>query len=322
LKFEGSSQLTVDQVLKRQKEFLTSYGLDVTSVRPEAGLVSISIARPKRQVLMLEDVFKDWRPESESSQCEFLIGIKEEDNSIVTLSTRKNAPHTLIAGSTGSGKSILLQNIILSIAVSNKPEDVDIKIIDPKRVSFNKFKSLHHVKGEIIKDMSDAADFLNSLLIEMNRRYKILEENEVENIYELRKKKGVTLPIIWVLHDEFALWMLDRGYRDTVEIVVNQLSVAARAAGIFLIFAAQRPDNNVFPMQLRANLGNRLVLRVDGPGTSEIALGERNLGAEKLLGNGHMIARLEGESDVIYVQVPYIETSQIEKLIKNIKNRD
>ncbi|MBW1673136.1 MAG: DNA translocase FtsK [Deltaproteobacteria bacterium] len=319
LKFEGSSQLTVDQVLKRQKEFLTSYGLDVTSVRPEAGFVSISIARPKRQILMLEDVLRAWKPESKNLPCELLIGIKEENNSILTLSPKRNAPHTLVAGSTGSGKSILLQNIILSIAVANKSDDVEVKIIDPKRVSFNKFKSLPHVKGEIIKDMCDAADFLNSLLEEMKKRYTILEKHEVEDIYELKEKANVTLPIIWVLHDEFALWMLDKGYRDTVEMVVNQLSVAARAAGIFLIFAAQRPDNNVFPMQLRANLGNRLVLKVDSPGTSEIALGEKNLGAEKLLGNGHIIAKLEGETDVIYAQVPFVGSARVDELIEKLK---
>ena len=72
-------------------------------------------------------------------------------------------------------------------------------------------------------------------------------------------------------------------------------------------------------MQLRANLGNRLVLRVDGPGTSEIALGEKNLGAEKLLGNGHVIAKLEGETDAIYAQVPFIENTRVEELIKKIK---
>ena len=318
LKFEGSNQLTVDQVLKRQKEFLTSYGLNVTSVRPEAGLVSISIERPQRQILMLDDVLEVWHPQN-TSHCEILIGVKEEDNSILTLSPRLNAPHTLIAGSTGSGKSVLLQNIILSIAVTNKPDEIDIHIIDPKRVSFNKFRPLPHIKGEIIKNMDDSAEFLNSLLIEMDRRYTVLEEHEVEDIYELKRKTDISLPIIWVLHDEFALWMLDTGYRGTVETVVNKLSIAARAAGIFLIFAAQRPDNNVFPMQLRANLGNRLVLRVDGPGTSEISLGEKYLGAEKLLGNGHMIAKLEGESDIIYVQVPFLRPEKLEVIINSLK---
>jgi DNA segregation ATPase FtsK/SpoIIIE, S-DNA-T family len=195
---------------------------------------------------------------------------------------------------------------------------VDIHIIDPKRVSFNKFKPLPHIKGEIIKNMDDSAEFLNGLLTEMERRYIVLEEHGVEDIYELKRKTDIPLPVIWVLHDEFALWMLDAGYRGTVETVVNQLSVAARAAGIFLIFAAQRPDNNVFPMQLRANLGNRLALRVDGPGTSEIALGEKYLGAEKLLGNGHIIAKLEGEINPIYAQVPFMESEKLKSILDSL----
>jgi S-DNA-T family DNA segregation ATPase FtsK/SpoIIIE len=96
--------------------------------------------------------------------------------------------------------------------------------------------------------------------------------------------------------------MLVDEYKNAVSATVQRLGVKARAAGIHLIFAAQRPDANVMPMQLRANLGNRLILRVDGEGTSEIALGEK--GAEKLLGKGHMLAKLEGESGLTYSQVP------------------
>ena len=96
-------------------------------------------------------------------------------------------------------------------------------------------------------------------------------------------------------------------YADAVSDVVGRLGVKARAAGISLVFAAQRPDANVMPMQLRANLGNRLVLRVDSEGTSEIALGEK--GAERLLGKGHLSAKIEGESQIIYAQVPFVESA-------------
>jgi S-DNA-T family DNA segregation ATPase FtsK/SpoIIIE len=89
--------------------------------------------------------------------------------------------------------------------------------------------------------------------------------------------------------------------------------VKARAAGISLVFAAQRPDANVMPMQLRANLGNRLVLRVDGEGTSEIALGEK--GAERLLGKGHIAARLEGEPQIVFGQVPFVDDSFIASVV-------
>ena len=106
-------------------------------------------------------------------------------------------------------------------------------------------------------------------------------------------------------------------YRDTVSNVVSRLGVKARAAGIFLVFAAQRPDSNVMPLQLRSNLGNRLILRVDSEGTSEIALGER--GAERLLGRGHMIAKLEGDANLIYSQVPLVSSDEISDLVSAIR---
>ena len=99
--------------------------------------------------------------------------------------------------------------------------------------------------------------------------------------------------------------MLTDDYKELVSSVVQRLGVKARAAGIYLVFAAQRPDANVMPMQLRANLGNRLILRVDFEGTSEIALGEK--GAEHLLGKGHLLAKLEGERELCFAQVPLID---------------
>jgi len=103
---------------------------------------------------------------------------------------------------------------------------------------------------------------------------------------------------------ELTIWRTPE-YSDAVSEVVSRLGVNARAAGISLVFAAQRPDAQVMPMQLRANLGNRLVLRVDGEGTSEIALGEK--GAERLLGKGHWAAKLEGEPEIVFGQVPFVE---------------
>src|SRR5437867_6114496 len=107
--------------------------------------------------------------------------------------------------------------------------------------------------------------------------------------------------------------MLTNDYANAVSDVVSRLGVKARAAGISLIFAAQRPDANVMPMQLRANLGNRLVLRVDGEGTSEIALGEK--GAERLLGKGHLVAKLEGASEIIFGQVPFVDSDFLSQMV-------
>ena len=236
------------------------------------------------------------------------IALREEDNSPLFLSPKSNAPHTLIAGSTGSGKSVLMQNIILGIACTNTPEQAKIILIDPKLgVDYFAFDGLPHLQGGIIADQEIAILTLNELVGEMNRRYTVLRENKVSNIFNLNKKPNATerLPLLWVIHDEFAEWMMTSQYAEAVSDVVGRLGVKARAAGISLVFAAQRPDVNVMPMQLRANLGNRLVLRVDGEGTSEIALGEK--GAERLLGKGHLAAKLEGEQSVIHAQVPFVD---------------
>src|SRR5262249_21629644 len=121
----------------------------------------------------------------------------------------------------------------------------------------------------------------------------------------------------WVIHDEFAEWMMVDEYKDAVTQTVGRLGVKARAAGIHLVFAAQRPDVNVMPMQLRANLGNRLILRVDSVGTSGIAL--REPGAECLLGHGHMAAKLEGSPGTIYAQVPFADTAFVERIVSTIQ---
>ncbi|MDQ8203345.1 FtsK/SpoIIIE domain-containing protein [Pelagicoccus sp. SDUM812003] len=320
LKFEGSADLTVEKVIKRRSEFLTTHGLNLISVRAEPGIVSISVAREKRKILYLSNVWKSLNFGNSEFNCDLLVGLKEEDGSPLFVSPLKNAPHTLIAGATGSGKSVLIQNIILSIAATNSSRNASIVLIDPKRVDFNKFKKLPHVKDGVIKDKAAAVQRLTELVEEMEKRYQIFEEQDVSNISELKKKNvSIEMPVIWVIHDELALWMMDHEYSEQITNAVNQLAVAARAAGIFLIFGAQRPDNTVVPMQLRSNLGNRLVLRVDGEGTSEIALTEK--GAEKLLGNGHLLAKLEGEQGLIYAQVPFASDEQISSQVLQLAKR-
>ncbi|MBX3319176.1 MAG: DNA translocase FtsK [Nitrospira sp.] len=316
LKFQGSSNLTVDQVLKRRSEFLTTHALNIISVRAEPGVVAIAIARPNRRVLHLPDVWRQWRPDCTHGNHDLLIAVREEDNKPLFLSPKANAPHTLIAGSTGSGKSVLMQNIILGIACTNTPAQAKIVLIDPKLgVDYFAFDGLPLLQGGIIDDQEKAIHTLSELVEEMNRRYAILKLNKVSNIFELNIKENATerLPFLWVIHDEFAEWMMISDYADAVSDVVGRLGVKARAAGISLVFAAQRPDANVMPMQLRANLGNRLVLRVDSEGTSEIALGEK--GAERLLGKGHLAARLQGVDDLVLAQVPIIASDGLQAIV-------
>src|SRR5438552_265734 len=222
LKFQGSANLTVEQVLRRRSEFLTTHKLNVISVRAEPGIVAIAIARPNRRVLHLPEVWRGWNPDCSHGNQELLIAVREEDSHLLFLSPKSNAPHTLIAGSTGSGKSVLMQNIILSIACTNSSQQAKITLIDPKLgVDYFAFEGLPHLEGALVDDPDDAILKLNELVDEMNRRYGVLKENRVSNIFDLNKKANPTeyLPFRWVIHDEFAEWMMTEHYADSVSDV-------------------------------------------------------------------------------------------------------
>ncbi len=318
LKFKGTANLTVDQVRRRQVEFLTSHGLDLITVRAEPGLVSLMIARPQRRVLTLAEVWRDWHPDCANGNTELLIGAREENGEPLFLSPQRQAPHTLIAGGTGSGKSVLLQNILLGIAATNTPEQAQIILIDPKNgIDFFAFEHLPHLRGGIIAEQGQALATLQGLVVEMERRQVVLRDNKASNLADLRRKPAASEkpPVLWVIHDEFPNWMMTPEYRDGVTDLVGRLGTTARAAGIHLIFAAQRPDSNVMPLQLRDNLGNRLVLKVNSEGTSDIALGEAGGGAERLLGHGHLLAKMDGEVGLITAQVPFIAAGELHQTV-------
>lgn len=315
LRFAGSANLTVEQVLKRRSEFLTTHGINIISVSPAPGVVCIAVERPRRQLVRIQDVWNRWKPNVLLGNQELLIGVREDNANLLCISPGKlHAPHTLVAGSTGSGKSVLLQNLLLAIVATNTPRHARISLIDPKQgVDYVQFEGLPHLEGGLIDDQAQALVRLQALVDEMDRRYSLFKNTRTNSLgaYNRRAPENDRLPVIWVFHDEFAEWMLVEHYKEHVTALVSRLGVKARAAGIHLVFAAQRPDANVMPMQLRANLGNRLILRVDSEGTSEIALGER--GAERLLGRGHMLAKLEG-FPLSYVQVPYVDSEFIERV--------
>lgn len=323
LRFTGSANLTVEQVLKKRSELLTTHRLEIISVRPEPGSIAVYVARAQRQIVDIQSLWKRWNPTvSPTGNQNIVIGVREDDNELFLLSpSQRHAPHTLIAGSTGSGKSVLMQSIILGIAATNDPKHAKIVLIDPKQgVDYFAFDALPHLEGGIIDRQETAVDQLEHMVLEMDRRYRLFKEARVPNItaYNAKAKLEDVLPTYWIIHDEFAEWMLTDDYRSAVTSTVGRLGVKARAAGIHLIFAAQRPDANVMPMQLRSQLGNRLILRVDSEGTSEIALGER--GAERLLGKGHLLIRAEGEPGLIYAQVPFASESFILDVVSALSN--
>ena len=157
IRFQGAGNMTVELVQKRRSEFLTTHGLDLISVRGEPGIVALSIARPTREVLHTLNVWKRWTPDGKGGNHRLLVAVKEDDSELLFVSPADNAPHTLIAGTTGSGKSVLMQNIILSIACTNTLEEAKILLIDPKLgVDYFAFEDLPHLGGGLVEDQQEA----------------------------------------------------------------------------------------------------------------------------------------------------------------------
>ena len=303
----GGPRATVSLIESKIPEIFTSDGLKLLAVKPEAGCLNVSIARPEREVLRSEVVFKDYLQKVDgAADDQLIVGVAEENGKPLVIDPYEQ-PHTLIAGSTGSGKSVLMQNIILSIAITRSPKESKIFLVDPKGgIDYESLEPLPHISGGILTDQEDALGLLEGAVEEMERRYQLFRKagKGINNIRSYRKVTGKDLPTWWIIHDEFADWMQTKKYREQVPMLVNRLGVKARAVGIFMIFAAQRPDRSIFPSQLRDQLGNRLVLRVQSSGSSVIALGEK--GAENLLGKGHMLAKIGGR-DSVFAQVPFID---------------
>lgn len=311
LQLKGSDRLTVDLLEKFRSELRTTNGLDIINIRPGLGSVVLMIARPKRKTLTLEEAWRGWAPTGKTGNTDIRIALREVDNEPVVLSIYPQ-PHTLVAGTTGSGKSVLIQTIILGIAATNTPEQAEIIVLDPKQgVDYFAFDKLPHLSREIVVEPEEALTTLSSLVDEMERRYKLFRESRVQNIDEYLESGLGVLPRIWLIHDEFGDWMQDKEYRTEVTPLVNKLGQKSRAAGIYMIFAAQRPDDTIFPMILRSNLPNRLVLKVDSDKTSEIAAPGK-IGAERLLGRGHLIAVLLGNyPEPQFAQVPFISAKEL-----------
>ncbi|WP_294042683.1 FtsK/SpoIIIE domain-containing protein, partial [Thiolapillus sp.] len=329
VRFRGSDDLTVPKVEKKRQELLTSHAVDVINVLAAPMEIIIMVKRPHRAILRLQDLWRrrqlpSTAPESNTS---LLLGAKEADGEILYLNVgnefgghQPHGPHTLIAGETGSGKGVLVQSLLLDICATNSPEKARIRMIDPKAgIDFPWLRNMPHLDGDLITEQDEAIHALEELVGEMERRNRLLAEAGVTKLdnYNRKVPPSEQLPRIWLFHDELADWMMINEYRDAVDLNASRLGVKARAAGINLVLITQRPDKDALPMQLRANLTNRLVLKVADKKNSMLVLDEP--GAERLLGRGHLAAKLSGEGRVILAQVPFASEEEISELANLIK---
>ena len=328
LVYVGAKTLTVSWLERRQTDLLTKHRIDIVRISPMAGSIAIAIRRPERSILHLADAWLKRTPSLDADAAERfapLVGEKEDDGALLYLplagdfgGQERAAPHSLVSGNTGSGKGILVTNLMLDLCALNAPEELDLYLIDPKRgVDYAWARRLPHLRGGIVADQAEAVKLLERLVAEMEERYDLIADRGMRNIDQYNRRVGREdrLPRVVIFFDEVANWMQDDDFKKDVESLLNKIATKARAAGLHLFMIYQRADVQVMTMQLRTNLGNRLILRLPDEGSSKIALGEK--GADRLLGKGHLIAKLDSD-EKIYSQVPFIGEDEVEELVDAI----
>lgn len=325
--FAGHSTLTVKKLESKLLELKTTFGLDVTDIRTGLGRISLFVAAQKRQIVDLARVWLEanWPVSCPDSTTRFLIGLREDSGDPLWLNLQgshggneEHAPHTLIAGETGSGKGVLTQNLLLQMIAFNRPENFKLYVIDPKfGVDFFWISQAPHLAREIVTTQEDAEHVLDEVVEEMDRRYELFIQARVPKIseYNARVSETEKLPLITVVHDEMADWMAgSEDYRRVIQSCFTRLAAKARACGIHVIMITQRAAQDAIPVGIRDNLGNRLCLKVAGTAGSKLALGVE--GAERLLGKGHVAARLGGDKpsgeEYFIAQVPFASTDDLE----------
>lgn len=318
IKLHGDVNLNPTKILKLKANFLSVVGLKLRQVYPDPGVMVLVFDRDKRETVYFGDLLnRTLASRSNTILSNFnnkvLLGQNEFSDDSVFFKLDGASPHALIGGQTKSGKSILMNNMIIDLLMTNSPENLKLRLFDPKQVEFSAYTRAPHLAHPVVLDKEEAVVRLQELENLMNERYRHLMTLGVKDFEaHNRKYPNEKMSREVVFFDELADWILDNDFKAEAKDIIVRLSSKGRAAGIHLVLATQRPSADVvFPL-LRANLDTKIALKVDRDQNSEIILGES--GAENLLGYGHGIVKSEGETHSI--QVGFTEPHVFDELVE------
>ncbi len=301
---------------------------------PGKSTVGIEVPNRRREVISLREVIES--PEFQESSSRLTISLGKDINGRIRVANLEAMPHLLIAGSTGSGKSVLMNCLIMSILYKSTPDEVRFVLVDPKRLEMGLYEEIPHLLTPVITDLKKAAYALRNVTLEMERRLKLLAEQGVRNIDQYNRKIRASgykelslfdqeeapeppepLPYIVVMIDELADLMLLEG--NNVEESITRLAQMARAVGIHLVLATQRPSVDVITGLIKANFPARISFRVATRVDSRTILD--SMGAEALLGRGDMLYLPPGSGRMVRVHGPYVSESEITEVVSFWKNQ-
>ncbi len=324
IKYSRITTLTEDLCLGLQAESILIERI------PGKPTVGIEVPNTKREVISLRAVLES--EEFEASQSHLTISMGKDINGRIKVASLETMPHLLIAGSTGSGKSVMINSLIMSILYKSTPDEVRMIMVDPKRVELGIYEGIPHLLTPVITDPRKATNALKNAVLEMERRLRLLAEQGVRNIDQYNKKirklgseprnlfedeagkpadELKPLPYVLILIDELADLMMLEGRN--VEESVTRLAQMARAVGMHLVLATQRPSVDVITGLIKANFPARMSFRVATRVDSRTILDV--MGAEHLLGKGDMLFLPPGSSRLTRVHGAFVTETEINKVV-------
>ncbi|EHL91153.1 DNA translocase ftsK [Campylobacter sp. 10_1_50] len=320
--FRPAPHIKVSKILTLQDDLamaLKAQTIRIQAPIPGKDVVGIEVPNQNLETIYLKEILESEVFKNASSPLTMALGKDIVGAPFVT--DLKKLPHLLIAGTTGSGKSVGINAMLLSLLYRNSPQTLRLMMIDPKMLEFSIYNDIPHLLTPVITEAKKAITALSNMVAEMERRYKIMSQTRTKNIESYNEKMksegGEQFPYIVVIIDELADLMMTSG--KDVELYIGRLAQMARASGIHLIVATQRPSVDVVTGLIKANLPSRISYRVGQRIDSKVILDQ--MGAESLLGRGDMLFTPPGSPGVIRLHAPFASEKEIETIVNFLKEQ-
>jgi S-DNA-T family DNA segregation ATPase FtsK/SpoIIIE len=318
--FRPAPNVKVSKIMGLQDDLAMALSAETIRIQapiPGRDVIGIEIPNDSFDTIYLRDILESDIFINSKSPLTIALGKDIVGNPFVT--DLKKLPHLLIAGTTGSGKSVGINAMILSLLYRNDPDNLKLMLIDPKMLEFSIYNDIPHLLTPVITDASKAIVALANMVTEMERRYKLMAGNKTKNIegynHKVKNSTIETMPYIVVIIDELADLMMTGGKE--VEYSIARLAQMARASGIHLIIATQRPSVDVVTGLIKANLPSRLSYRVGQKIDSKVILD--TLGADTLLGRGDALFTPPATNGLVRVHAPWNSEEEIERIVEFLK---
>lgn len=298
---------------------LASSDIRIEAPIPGKSVIGIEVANTLKENVSLKEILSS--KEYQNCESKMPMALGKTISGEVIVSSIDKMPHILIAGATGSGKSVCINTIIMSILYKSSPEDVKMILIDPKVVELSIYNKIPHLAIPVVTDSKKASAALNWAVREMERRYGLFSDNQVRDIKGYNEKQKLNdlekLPYLVIVIDELSDLMMVSA--NEVEAYICRLAQMARACGIHLIVATQRPSVDVITGTIKANIPSRISFQVSSQIDSRTILDSS--GAETLLGKGDMLFSPSGSSKPTRIQGCFVSDSEVERVVNSIKNQ-